>query len=357
MLRGCTDLVPRASAQRSRTQLEAHINAYAFTQRLAHSLEIMPKRPTAQHSLSSTTMGGRPLSSAAVVSLGDRSPHSSQQSSDRNENGQPAKPFLSVEAIFVAEGARLPKGRRFAAWLFDQGAQIRQDTGKQAVTAAGVTPTDDPIISAVLQQSAQAVPLPTDSDISNVWRAQKKRRPWSLVEQRQANRGECRLLPLHLFSQSAYPSKCGALLAVDARCLGRRHLVAASTVGQRRSSTPAPIHRGDYLWVLPAGVAMLILVALPFVMGAAVSLYAHQGGEWTFVGLSHWEILASEVGFLAMSFWCAVVTLLWTVATLFAVGVVARPCCFKTWLALQIGDADRGGFQLHHGDRDCSISS
>ena len=54
-------------------------------------------------------------------------------------------------------------------------------------------------------------------------------------------------------------------------------------------------HRREYLWVMPAGVAMVLLVVLPFVTGAAVSLFAHTNGEWTFVGLRHFvDILLSR---------------------------------------------------------------
>ena len=40
---------------------------------------------------------------------------------------------------------------------------------------------------------------------------------------------------------------------------------------------------------------MVLLVVLPFVTGAAVSLFAHTNGEWTFVGLRHFvDILLSR---------------------------------------------------------------
>jgi arabinogalactan oligomer/maltooligosaccharide transport system permease protein len=76
----------------------------------------------------------------------------------------------------------------------------------------------------------------------------------------------------------------------------------------------------DYLWVLPAGLSMSVLVLLPFVTGALVSLFAHHQGQWTFVGFAHFlDILLARdwpiTSPLSFVFTLGV-TLLWTVTNL-----------------------------------------
>jgi arabinogalactan oligomer/maltooligosaccharide transport system permease protein len=326
---------------------QEHIDAYAFTQRLSHTLDIMPKRPTAQL-LSQLYNDGRAafvISGPWFLSEIDR-PIRASSLPIISENGQPAKPFLSVEAIFVADGARLPEeAADFAAWLSSsEGAQIRQDTGKQAVTATEIEPTDDPIISAVLEQSAQAVPLPTDSDISNVWRAQEKAMEALVSGGASAKRTAENAAYFHsIYSREApTPASAAPYWILMLGVLGGGVWWVRRQWGNADLRRRLRLHRGDYLWVLPAGVAMLILVALPFAMGAAVSLYAHQGGEWTFVGLSHfWEILsASETGFTSpMSFWYTLmVTLLWTVTNLMlhvGIGVGLALLLREPWIRMR----------------------
>ena len=101
-------------------------------------------------------------------------------------------------------------------------------------------------------------------------------------------------------------------------------------------------HRRDYLWVMPAGIAMLLLVVLPFVTGAAVSLFAHTNGEWTFVGLRHFfDILLSRDWPLTspLSFgYTLVVTVLWTVTNVLlhvGIGVALALVLREPWIRLR----------------------
>jgi arabinogalactan oligomer/maltooligosaccharide transport system permease protein len=324
-----------------------HIAAYAFTQRLASDLGIMPKRPTAQL-LSQLYNDGR----AAFVISGpwflaeiDR-PVQVSPLPTISENGNAAKPYLSVEAIFVAQEARQPEAAaNFAAWLSGpEGALIRQETGLQAVTASGVPQSKDPVIRAVLEQSNQAVPLPTDPDISNVWRAQEKALEALISGAATPQRTAENTAFFHSVYSRPPPKPASSTpywllmfgVLTTAGFWVRRRLKDQHLRGKVYA------HRKDYLWVLPAAVAMVILVALPFVMGAAVSLYAHHGGDWTFVGLSHfWELLsAKETGFTSpMSFWYTlVVTLLWTATNLIlhvSIGVGLALLLREPWIRLR----------------------
>lgn len=71
-------------------------------------------------------------------------------------------------------------------------------------------------------------------------------------------------------------------------------------------------------FLVPGLLAVVSLVLVPLVVGAAMSLYAYEGGEFTFVGLRNFvAILAPPAAraFEARSFYFALaVTVLWTVA-------------------------------------------
>ncbi|HMV69837.1 MAG TPA: sugar ABC transporter permease, partial [Myxococcota bacterium] len=101
-------------------------------------------------------------------------------------------------------------------------------------------------------------------------------------------------------------------------------------------------HAGDYLWIAPAALVLAALVVLPFVTGAAVSLFVHRQGEWTFVGLHNFlAILLSPDWPITrpLSFWFTlVVTLVWTVSNItlhVALGVALALVLREPWVALK----------------------
>src|SRR5262249_54413489 len=73
-----------------------------------------------------------------------------------------------------------------------------------------------------------------------------------------------------------------------------------------------------YAYLAPAATAMLVLVFVPFAVGAGMSLFWHDAGHWTFIGLSNFgRILASREAPVTdpLSFYFTLaVTALWTVA-------------------------------------------
>jgi arabinogalactan oligomer/maltooligosaccharide transport system permease protein len=70
-------------------------------------------------------------------------------------------------------------------------------------------------------------------------------------------------------------------------------------------------------YLLPAAVAMLVLVLVPFAVGAAMSLYSNDAGQWSFVGAHNFaDILSSRNEPITnpLSFYFTLaVTALWTV--------------------------------------------
>jgi arabinogalactan oligomer/maltooligosaccharide transport system permease protein len=73
-----------------------------------------------------------------------------------------------------------------------------------------------------------------------------------------------------------------------------------------------------YAYLGPAALAMIVLVFVPFAVGAAMSLYHYDGLEWRFIGLGNFrDVLLSRDQPITdpLSFWFTlVVTALWTVA-------------------------------------------
>jgi len=74
--------------------------------------------------------------------------------------------------------------------------------------------------------------------------------------------------------------------------------------------------RAAYTFLAPAALAMLVLVATPFVIGVVLGFYDHHHGEWTYVGLDNFAEILSGGGHALdepLNFWFTLgVTVLWT---------------------------------------------
>lgn len=97
-----------------------------------------------------------------------------------------------------------------------------------------------------------------------------------------------------------------------------------------------------YATVLPAALSMGVLVVLPFIVGAAVSLFAHRDGQFTFVGLANFLdiVLARDwapTNPLSFYFTLAV-TIGWTAANVVlhvGIGVFLAMLLREPWLKLR----------------------
>jgi ABC-type sugar transport system permease subunit len=99
-------------------------------------------------------------------------------------------------------------------------------------------------------------------------------------------------------------------------------------------------HRTAYSFLGPAGIAMLVLVAAPFVIGIAIGFYDHHSGTWTFVGLSNFTEILSGGGRALddpLNFWFILgVTVLWTLANVafhVGIGVALALVLSRKWIA------------------------
>jgi arabinogalactan oligomer/maltooligosaccharide transport system permease protein len=238
-----------------------------------------------------------------------------------SSTGEPARPYLTVEAIFVAQHAAEPVlAAQFAEFLASEGgARLRQDVGGQAVTWASIEATD-PIVRAQLAQAAQSVPLPTHANIQSAWEAQAR-------GLRQLLRGTATPEEAARTAQSHFdvlarpaPPAVSPWPYVVVLCVVVVGALVWSFSPLRKAGVRRKVmqHGRDYLWILPAGVAMVLLVAVPFVTGAGVAFFAHDRGEWTFVGVHHFLdiLLARDWPVTSpMSFvYTLGVTVLWTLS-------------------------------------------
>ncbi|TVQ91898.1 MAG: extracellular solute-binding protein [Deltaproteobacteria bacterium] len=259
--------------------------------------------------------------------------------------GEPARPYLTVEAAFVAARGQDPEAAaELASFLSGvDGAQIRQEVGRQAVTASRVVPSD-PILQVQLDQAARSEPLPTDPEVQSAWEGLAR-------ALRQVLRGT--VLPDRAMAAAqqhatvlrrpppppANPWPYGIVLALLA-------LAGLGALGYRLRDPDLRrrmlVHAPDYLWIAPAGLAMVVLVVVPFLTGAAVALFAHHQGEWSFVGLAHFIdiLLARDWPITSpMSFgFTLVVTVLWTVSNVtlhVVIGVALAMLLREPWVGLR----------------------
>lgn len=326
---------------------EAHVRALAFSRKLGADSEIMPKSPNYELMATLYNEGKAAFVISGPWFVGDIDrPIAAAPLPIVTEAGAPARPYLTIEAAFVAQQAKNgADARAFTAWLAGpKGAAIRQDLGKQTVTLTALPPSEDLVARVVRAQVEEAVLMPTDPSLPNVWEALERalrRVMRGAASPESASREAAAYLevfnrpPPEPAAAWPYVLLMGLLMAGAVIWLGLQ---------LRSADLRAAIvrHRHDYLWVLPATIAMLLLVVLPFVTGAAVSLFAHTNGEWTFVGLRHFfDILLSRDWPLTspLSFgYTLVVTVLWTATNVVlhvGIGVALALILREPWIRLR----------------------
>ncbi len=265
-----------------------------------------------------------------------------------DQTGLPAAPYLTVEAVQVS-GFSLNKDDAWelAAWLAGpEAALARAIEGGQSVAsltaAAHPLVASSPILAAFRAQLDSARPLPNRPEMAATWEplARAVRRvmrgaaePEDAVRQAQKEYLILARPPPPAASPLPY-----ALLA------GLGLLAAGILIARRawRSRAEIRTHRHAYAWVMPAALAMGILVIAPFVVGGTVSLFSHQTGSWTFVGFQNFLdiLLARDWPVTSpLSFWFTLaVTVLWTTANValhVSLGVALAMLLRAPWLRLR----------------------
>ena len=264
------------------------------------------------------------------------------------QTGLPAAPYLTVEAIQVSGFShRQADAWAFARWLAGpEAALIRAIEGRQSVAsmqaAAAPEVALDPILAAFRAQLDTARALPNLPEMAATWEPQA--RAVRRVMRGAADPDDAVAQAQHEYTVLARPPPPAANPGPYVWLAGLGLLAAAGLLIHRtwRSRAQVRAQAHAYGWVLPAGLAMGVLVIGPFVVGATVSLFSHQTGTWTFVGLSNFLdiLLARDWPITSpLSFWFTLaVTVGWTTANVaahVAIGVGLAMILRAPWLKLR----------------------
>ena len=239
--------------------------------------------------------------------------------------GQRLKPLVTVEATLLAARAREPAAAlAFARWLAGpEGARIRAREGRQPVAAQAAWEDPeiarDPVLQAFRAQLPDTVPMSNRPEMRAVWEpAQQalRRVLRGAFDPRAALVDAERQIKETL--RPAPPAAASLPYAIVFGLVGLGLAIVIFRRAQRSGGLPeVRAQRWAYAYLGPALTAMLVLVFVPFSVGAGMSLFHHDGGRWTFVGLTNFgDILASRDGpvWSPLSFYFTfVVTVAWTV--------------------------------------------
>jgi len=239
--------------------------------------------------------------------------------------GKPAAPLVEIEAVLMPARGHAPEAAAaFALWLAGgEAARIRARIGRQTVAARAAWDDPeiarDPILSAFRAQLAATVPMPSSPAIRQVWeplnqalrkvlRGATSARPAMLEAQKRVV--EALRPPPPRAPGAPYAALFGVVLVGAAAWAWRRGRAAGGLPAARAQSAA-------YAYLAPAAIAMIVLVFVPFAVGAGMSLFWHDAGHWTFIGLRNFaDILASRDAPVTdpLSFYFTLaVTALWTV--------------------------------------------
>ncbi len=252
--------------------------------------------------------------------------------------GKPAAPYVGVEGIFVAREGE--DARAVATWLAsDEIATRRAAMARQAVPNLNTT-TNDPVLAAFRAQLETAVPMPNVPEMGQTWEPLAR-------ALRRLMRGTATPAEAVAEAQSVYltfaepvPAAANPLPYIVALTI----FLAWWFVSRARLVRQLDLRRWRFVlpWVVPAISAMTLLVLLPFLVGAGVSLFEFDGAEWTFVGgVRFLDILLSRDFPITspFSFWSTLaVTVLWTVSNVVmhvSIGVALAMLLREPWIRMR----------------------
>lgn len=267
-----------------------------------------------------------------------------------SQTGKYAQPFMTVEAAYVsAYSKRKDDARAFATYLVSKDVAILRALKARQPVATRAAYDDarvkkDMLLDALHRQSKQAVAMPNNPKMSSVWEPANQSLQQVL---RGARTPELALkqaeVRFKMYTRPApTPSPTGPYIALLCLLLFAG-LVYTAYVWRRddvwrrvRANWPA------YLYMAPAVIGMMVLIVVPFVVGSAVSLFAHRKGEFTFVGLTNFFniITSADYGLNdPLSFYFTLlVTVVWTAINVFfhvTIGLGLAMLLREEWLKLR----------------------
>jgi arabinogalactan oligomer / maltooligosaccharide transport system permease protein len=307
---------------------DAAVASLAFVQALADE-ELLPPESTGVVAAQLFNDGGAALTINGPWFLGEIAPgvpFGVAPLPTVSATGKPAAPLVEIEALLLPARAKEPRAAvSFARWLSGpEGAHIRATRGRQlaAARAAWEDPevARDPILSAFRAQLPATVPLPNAPAVRQVWeplnQALRKVLRGAAAPRPALREAQKRVL------EALQPPPASVPAAPYAVLLGFVAVAAAGWAVWRARARGGLVavrtQSSAYAYLAPAGIAMLVLVFVPFAVGAGMSLFWHDAGHWTFIGLSNFgRILASREAPVTdpLSFYFTLaVTALWTIA-------------------------------------------
>ncbi len=241
-----------------------------------------------------------------------------------SETGQPMRPFLGVEAALVSPRSnRLEQAHQLARFLsIGEAALHRATEGRQV--PANVAAYDDPavkndvLIASFREAARHATPMPNTLEMARVWEPM-------------------RLALRAVLQGGVSPEEAGALADRRYRALHRERPPDASVwpyavagalllfgvaVYKLRGRSRVPFARRypdvkrAMAFCAPAAAGIGVLVLVPFLVGISLSLFHHDAGKYSFVGLANFADILRSKGYRItepLSFYFTlVVTILWT---------------------------------------------
>ncbi len=267
-----------------------------------------------------------------------------------SKTGKPATPFLTVEAALISAKAKNPAGAlAFARYLASpEAARVRLEQGEQLVANKAIY--DDPTVKlpqalrAFKAQSHHAIPMPNRPLMRAVWEpaalAMRSLIRGSLGPKAALAKAQKRFAIVTRpppTAKNPMPYLIGFILLLCAA-------LAWSWLRLQRRGGLVSIRKNKhaYLYLLPGGLALVLLVLVPFVVGTAVAFFSHRGGHFTFVGLSNFVSIVLSKDYPIsdpLSFYFTLgVTVMWTainVAFHVSIGLALAMLLRNKWLKLK----------------------
>ena len=315
-------------AGESTFESEANANSLEFMKRMDEA-GLLPKEPDAALATHLFNSGQAALTISGpwfLSSIDENISYSVHPLPIVSPTGLPAKPLLTVEAAFISGFSdHKQQAQDLVTHLTSlESATIRALEADQIVPneQAWENPTlkADPVLNAFKMQLNNSVPTPNIPNMTSVWepmaRAIRRVHRGSMTGEQALKQA---VLEYKIYTKPAPKSANStpyAIVALAGLFAGIFWFVRQF----QRVKEDVWASKTAYLYVAPAAIAMTLLTAIPFVVGAMVSLFAHHQGSFTFVGLANfldillardWPITSS------LSFYCTLlVTLGWTLGNI-----------------------------------------
>ncbi len=324
-----------------------------FADRLVNQERVVPREATGSLVSHLFSNGQAPMAISGswfLGEIGDSVPFDIAPLPVVSETGKAATPLMTVEAAFISSRSTRPEEAvRFAEFMAsEEMAVVRALKGLQPVTTLSAYDHKEvgehPILSKFRAQLDSSIPMPNDPRMRSVWEPATQALGQVLrgmvtpdVALAQAEQR------IHLYTRPPPEPRDPTPLMIGLLVIG----ILASVYGGwrfRRDRVWARMKDSKlaYLYMGPAIVGMGFLIVIPFVVGSAVSLFTHQEGEFTYVGLANFIdiILSQEYGLTDPHsfYFTLLVTVGWTALNVFlhvSIGLALALLLRDPWMRLR----------------------